>query len=162
MNARLIAVPMAALSLLALSGCALAGGSGLSADEARDAFKLILDETQTAVGGEWEIRDDPTARGCTLPLWVDGERFPALRISPQPETDGATASDTSSDIASDPASDAVETVRAVWKDLGLSVESATVGKATELQATGEHGEALIFRVSDNVMTLQGESECRPD
>jgi hypothetical protein len=160
MNARFLAVPTVALSLLALSGCALSAGSGLSADKARDAFTLILDETQTAVGGQWENRDDPTARGCTLPLWVEGERFPALRISPQLEA--ADNADSSEDTAHVDAGDAVETVRAVWKDLGLTVKSATVGKATELQATGEHGESLIFRVSDNVMTLQGESECRPD
>lgn len=156
MDARLLAVPIAALSLVGLSGCALDAGSGRSPDEARDDFKLILDDTQAAVGGQWENRDDPTARGCTIPLWVEGELFPALRISPQPELQAAT------DPATDTASDAIDTVRAIWVDLGLSVKSSKVGEAIELQATGEHGEALIFRVSDNVMTLQGESECRPD
>lgn len=145
MNARLLAVPIAALSLVGLSGCAIAAGSGLSAAEARDAFTVILDETQAAVGGHWEVRDDPTARGCTIPLWVEGERFPALRVSELP----------------DPQADALDTVRELWQELGLSVESSEVGKATELQATGKHGEALIFRISDGGMTLQGESECRP-
>ena len=81
-----------------------------------------------------------------------GGAVSALRISPQADDQAAVAT----------SSDAIDTVRAIWADLGLSVKSSNVGEAIELQATGEHGEALIFRVSDNVMTLQGESECRPD
>jgi hypothetical protein len=36
-----------------------------------------------------------------------------------------------------------------------------VGEVIQLQARGDADELLLFRVSSNAMTLQGESECRP-
>jgi hypothetical protein len=145
MKARPLAGALAALAALSLSGCAVDAGSGRSAEEAGDDFRQVLDDTQQLVGGEWEVRDDPTPRGCSIPLWVEGDRYPALRIGTLPTT----------------AAQLLTLVEEYWGGLGYAVESATVGEATELQAVGQHDETFIFRVSDNGMTLQGESECRP-
>ena len=145
MKARTVIAPILALATIGLSGCAVTSGSGLSAQDAGEAFRQVLDDTQRAVGGQWEVHDDPTARGCIIPLWVEGERYPALRIGTPP-----TAANTALDL-----------VEEFWTELGYAVASTQVGDATELQTTGDHGESLIFRVSDSAMTLQGESECRP-
>lgn len=131
--------------VLALSGCALSTGSAQSPSEARDAFRAVLDGTQQVLGGEWEISDDPTARGCVIPLWVDGTRYPALRLAPPPADSDA----------------AVQLVSAHWEELGYSIEISTVGDATELEGTNPYGALVIFRISSDAMTLQGESECRP-
>ncbi|MET1044213.1 MAG: hypothetical protein ABWX59_08865 [Microbacteriaceae bacterium] len=145
MKARTLAGVILTLAALSLSGCAVGAGSGRSAQEAGDDFRQVLNDTQHAVGGEWEVRDDPTPRGCSIPLWVEGERYPALRIGTLPTT----------------AAQLLALVEEYWSGLGYAVESTDVGEATELQAIGEHDETFIFRVSDNGMTLQGESECRP-
>lgn len=126
----------------ALGGCASA--RGLDPVQARERFTGVLDDTQSVVGGEWENADDPTARSCTIPFWVEGTRYPALRLAGPP---------------SDPTG-AARTVTDYWEGLDYTVETTAVGDVTELQGTGR-GELLVFRVSDDGMTLQGESECRP-
>lgn len=138
-------LPAALLTVLVvpvlLGGCV---ASGLDATQARDRFTAVLDDTQDAVGGEWENADDPTARSCVIPLWVDGTRYPALRLAGPP-------------------ADVTEAARAVgdyWRTLDYAVETTAVGDVTELQGSAG-GELLVFRVSDDGMTLQGESECRP-
>jgi len=134
-----------ALALLVLSGCAIQPGSGLSASQTRVQFYAALDETQVAVGGTWDVLDDPTARGCVIPLWVEGEKFPGLRIGPAPRDPQATANE----------------VYAAWRARGFSVVRSRIGEVIQLQARGDHDELLLFRVSATAMTLQGESECRP-
>ncbi|PJJ71809.1 hypothetical protein CLV46_1362 [Diaminobutyricimonas aerilata] len=126
-----------------LGGCSAPGG--LDPAEARDRFTTVLDDTQNEVGGEWENVDDPTARNCTIPLFVDGTRYPALRLADAPRD----------------ASEAAAAVTEYWQGLDYRVDSTAVGDVTELQGSGR-GEVLVFRVSDDGMTLQGESECRPD
>jgi hypothetical protein len=146
MTSRLLAVASTLVApALALGGCAIQAGSGLSAEEARTELYSVLDETESAVGGVWENQDDPTARGCVIPLWVDGEMYPALRIGPAPE---------------DPAGTLDEVVEA-WADWGYTVRETKVGDVVELQGRNEVQELIVFRVSSEAMTLQGESECRP-
>lgn len=137
--------PLAALALLGLSGCALEGPSEVTDAEARERFVAVLDATQRTVGGSWQVDDDPTPRECTIPLWVAGERYPALRVGDAPR-----------DVQR--AADAVEQS---WLDDGMTVERQTVGDVLEVSATSEHGEVFILRLSDSAATLQGESECRP-
>ena len=134
-----------ALTLLALGGCAIQPGSGLSATQARTQFYTALDKTQAAAGGAWEVLDDPTARGCVIPLWVEGEKFPGLRIGPAPRDPQAKAND----------------VYSAWLAWGYTVIRTRVGQVIQLQARDDRDELLIFRVSVTAMTLQGESECRP-
>ena len=134
-----------ALALLALAGCAIQPGSGLSASQARVQFYSVLDKTQAAAGGAWEVLDDPTARGCVIPLWVEGEKFPGLRIGPAPRDPQLTAN----------------TVYSKWLGLGYSVVRTRIGEVIQLQARDARDELFIFRVSATAMTLQGESECRP-
>ncbi|KQV24580.1 hypothetical protein ASC54_08585 [Yonghaparkia sp. Root332] len=136
---------MAAMLLLGLSGCALEGPSGVSDTEARDRFIAVIDEAQRTIGGDWQVDDDPTSRECTIPLWVGGHRYPALRIGEAPSSVERTA-------------DAVEQA---WRDDGMSVERQLVGDVVEVSATSEFGELFILRVSEGAATLQGESECRP-
>lgn len=134
-----------ALSVAALSGCVVVPGSGLSADEARSELYTSLDDTEDLLGGTWDNRDDPTARGCLIPLWVEGEHFPGLRLgSAPPDVD-----------------DAVDAVASAWAEWGYRVEQTLVGEVVELQGRDSLGELLIFRVTEDAMTLQGESECRP-
>lgn len=132
-------------ALLALGGCAVTGGSGASAGEARGALYETLDATESAIGGVWENHDDPTARGCLIPIAVDGEQYPGLRIGPAPRS---TAS-------------AIDAVVATWTRWGYTVETTIIGEITELQGHSAVDELLVFRVSESAMTLQGESECRP-
>ncbi len=132
--------------MLALGGCSLNAGSGLSPLEARAELYDALDDTQELIGGTWDNRDDPTARGCIIPLWVDGETYPALRVGIAPADPDAV----------------IETVQDAWADWDYSVEHTLVGEVNELQGRNSLDELLIFRVSDEAMTLQGESECRPD
>lgn len=134
-----------ALAFLTLSGCAIQPGSGLSASEARTQLYSALDSTQAAAGGAWDVRDDPTARGCVIPLWVEGEQFPGLRIGPAPRDPQKSANDVSS----------------TWSALGFTVTRTRVGEVIQLQARGDAGQSLLFRASPTAMTLQGESECRP-
>ncbi|MDI2097742.1 hypothetical protein [Ruicaihuangia caeni] len=142
----------AALTALAccalLAGCALSEGSGLSPTEARDAFLDVIDRTQSVAGGTWERQDDPTPRSCTVPLWAEGQRYPALRLAPAPD-------------GSDERDEIVEEVTQLWRELGYRVEVSSVGGAVELKAHESRFESLILRLSPNGMTLQGESECRP-
>lgn len=130
--------------LVSVSGCALQSPSEVTDAEARDRFLAVIDETQQLVGGVWQVDDDPTPRGCTVPVWVAGERYPALRVSEDPRGDGHA-----------------ERVQQAWEDHGLEVDRALVGDVVELKAESEFGEVYLFRVSEQAMTLQGESECRP-
>lgn len=134
-----------ALPLLALGGCAIQPASGLSASQARVQFYSVLDQTQAAAGGTWEVLDDPTARGCVIPLWVEGESFPGLRIGPAPRDPQQLANQ----------------VSAVWLGWGYSVVRSRIGQVIQLQAHSDSDELLLFRVSPTAMTLQGESGCRP-
>lgn len=123
----------------------MVAGSGTSPVEARAELYDVLDETQELVGGSWDNQDDPTARGCVIPIWVDGEKYPALRIGSPPD---------------DPQV-ALAAILDAWDEWGFTVEKTIVGDVNELQAHNSYNELLIFRVSDDAMTLQGESECRP-
>jgi hypothetical protein len=142
---RSVACAALTLSVVAMSGCVVAPGSGLTPDEARVELYEALDSTQELLGGEWENRDDPTARGCLIPLWVEGQHFPGLRLGSAPD-----------DIAA-----AVTEVTEAWVEWGYRVEQTVIGKATELQGRDSVGELIIFRITSDAMTLQGESECRP-
>jgi hypothetical protein len=131
--------------VLSLTGCVVAPGSGVSPDEARERFIGILDSTQDALGGTWKKADDPTARNCTIPLWVEGIRYPGLRLGEAPDS---------------PA-EALATVEDHWERIDVTSERTEVGDVTELRGTGRSGDLFIFRANATAMTLQGESECRP-
>ncbi|MCU1439610.1 MAG: transketolase central region [Rhodoglobus sp.] len=131
--------------LLALGGCAITAGSGLSSHEARGELYAVLDQTEETVGGVWKNQDDPTARGCVIPLWIEGEMFPGLRIGSPPRDMTST----------------LETVEQAWSKWGYRVEQSRIGEVVELQGRNSVHELLVFRVSEDAMTLQGESECRP-
>jgi hypothetical protein len=135
---------LCAAATLALSGCVMLNGSELSATDARDRFYQVLDGTQSAIGGAWTNRDDPTPRGCTVPVMVEGATYPGLRLGPAPST----------------ASAFVEIVRDEWERLGYAVSRTTSGAVTELRGERRQ-EVLVFRVGEDSMTIAGESECRP-
>ncbi|CAN5306349.1 hypothetical protein BH09ACT5_BH09ACT5_00050 [soil metagenome] len=118
--------------------------SAPSLAEARDRFYALIDDAQQTAGGDWANQDDPDSRGCALPGGGSGRAFSALRIADEPVPAAAAA------------------ITSAWDDLGYSLERTEIGPVTQLVATREGGQILIFRVSDRAMTLQGESECRPD
>jgi hypothetical protein len=133
------------VGVIGLAGCALTDGSGATVLQSRTALYAAADTLQTLLGGEWENRDDPTPRGCTIPIWADGVLYPALRVGGAPgDVDAAVAA-----------------VENLWTELGLSSARTTVGSAIELQTRTPIGELLVVRVSDEAMTINGESECRP-
>ena len=136
---------VAAVAVLCLSGCVVAQGSEVTPDEARDRFIGVLDSTQDALGGPWENRDDPTPRNCTIPLWVEGIRYPGLRLGDAPESPEA----------------AIDTVEQHWETLEVASERTEVGDVTELRGSNHSGDLFVFRANADAMTLQGESECRP-
>lgn len=131
--------------VLALAGCAVVPVSAGSDSEARDRFLALLDDAQELVGGDWQVRDDPTPRECVVPLWVSGERYPALRIGDAPAAPSAAA----------------ERVERAWSDAGLRVTRTDVGDVIEVKGETADGELLVLRVSASASTLLGESECRP-
>jgi hypothetical protein len=130
------------VALLSLAGCA---APGITPEESRDRFYVSLDRTQEVLGGIWDNRDDPTPRGCPLPLWMDGETYPALRVGPMPH-----------DVP-----DTLKAARTALEDLGYTVDGSEVGNVIELQAERGGSEIVIFRITGDGMTLQGESDCRP-
>lgn len=136
---------VAAAVLVMLGGCAVQAPSSPSDAEARERFVALLDETQSVVGGDWSVRDDPTPRECIVPLWVVGERFPALRLADAPFSIELTA----------------DRVESAWEAHELTVTRTEIGHVVEVQGESADGEILLFRVSRNAMTLTGESECRP-
>ncbi len=146
MTAQALLLPTLALVLVGLSGCAPWQGTDRTPDEARDAMYEVLETTQASLGGSWQKLDDPTSRGCIIPLWVEGRQFPALRIGP----------------AVRDADRAVGTVATLWEGLGFTISRTDVAEIAELKATRSPGELLILRAGADSMTLQGESECRPD
>jgi hypothetical protein len=145
MASRVYFLLVAAGGIAALMGCAPASGTAESPGSARDRLYRVLDETQVALGGTWDNQDDPTSRGCVIPPFTEGELYPALRVGPPPP-----------DVAS-----VVNTVTALWRSRGYSVDETPIDTVFELQATGGSGEIAILRVSPDAMTLHGESECRP-
>ena len=129
----------------ALSGCTAGNSGGGSAESARDRLYGLLDETQVVLGGTWENQDDPTSRGCVIPLFTEGEMYPALRVGTPPAR----------------VADAVASVTTLWRTRGYTVDEAAIDTVREVQAEGDNGEIAILRVSAEAMTLHGESECRP-
>jgi len=129
----------------ALSGCTAGNSGGESAESARDRLYGLLDETQVVLGGTWENQDDPTSRGCVIPLFTEGEMYPALRVGTPPAR----------------VADAVASVTTLWRTRGYTVDEAAIDTVREVQAEGANGEIAILRVSAEAMTLHGESECRP-
>lgn len=132
-------------AVLALAGCAVVLPSPGSDSDARERFLALVDDAQDLVGGDWQVRDDPTPRACVIPLWVGGERYPALRIGDAPAVP----------------SEAAERVEQVWSTAGIRVTRTTVGEVIEVKGETPDGELLVLRVSENASTLLGESECRP-
>lgn len=135
----------AGMLVVSLAGCAIQPASAVTDDEARDRFVNALNDTQTLVGGEWQVLDDPTPRECVIPLWVAGERYPALRVGDAP-------------LSVVLAADRVETA---WNDQGMRVTRTDVGTVIEVKGESANGELMVFRVSESASTLLGESECRP-
>ena len=129
----------------ALGGCTLQAPSGVEDEEARERFVALLDDTQAAAGGSWSVRDDPTPRECLIPLWVTGERFPALRLAEAPVSPALAA----------------DRVEEAWRAHDLEVTLTEVSDVIELKGESAQGELLLFRASDSAMTLTGESEGRP-
>lgn len=140
-----VGVGAAAVLTLALTGCVMAPVSAGSDAEARERFAALLDETQRMVGGDWQVHDDPTPRECVVPLWVAGERYPALRIG---------------DAAGAPAAAAARVERG-WEAEGIAVTRTDVGDVIEVSGETADGELIVLRVSASASTLLGESECRP-
>ncbi len=140
-----IAGVLALMTSLSLTGCVVTPVTEGSDTEARDRFTAMLEETQRLIGGDWIVEDDPTPRECVVPLWVAGERYPALRIGDAPAVPSA----------------AVERVAEAWTADGMRVTRTDVGDVIEVKGETLDGEVLVLRVSGSASTLLGESECRP-
>lgn len=143
---RLAAVAAVAATALLASGCAIEPTTDVTDQEARDRFIALVDAAQEVAGGAWQSQDDPSPRECTIPLWVPGERIPALRTGEAPRGD----------------IDAMVTrMEEHFTEQGLDTTVSDVGDVVEVRGESLAGELLLFRVSETAMTLSGESECRP-
>ncbi len=140
-----LVVAAVGLLMVGVTGCAVQQPTPVTDSEARDRFFAELDAAQTIVGGEWQVLDDPTVRECVIPLWVTGERYPALRVGDAPTL----------------ASVAADRVEEAWNDAGMRVTRTDIGDVIEVKGETTDGELLILRVSESASTLLGESECRP-
>jgi hypothetical protein len=134
-----------AVAVVALAGCAVQDPTPVTDLEARDRFMTVLDEAQGLVGGDWDVRDDPTPRECVIPLWIPGERYPALRVGDAPASVAAAA----------------ERIEQAWNDAGMRVTRTDIGDVIEVKGESAEGELVVLRVSASASTLLGESECRP-
>jgi hypothetical protein len=119
----------------------LLGSWALPASSPAPSFSAVIPETQSIVGGEWQVQDDPNSRGCILPNGTAGRTTSVLRIG-------------------EPSS-AIDAVAVYWEAQGYTVQRLDIGPVTQLLATTGAGQQLIVRASDRATTLQGESECRP-
>lgn len=128
-----------------LGGCAVQASTPVTDLEARDRLLAVLDEAQQVVGGEWTVMDDPTPRECIIPLWISGERYPALRVGDPPASVAVAA----------------DLMERAWNDSGMRVTRTDIGDVIEVKGESDEGELVILRVSENASTLLGESECRP-
>jgi hypothetical protein len=142
-----VAAALGAVGLLTigLTGCSIQQATPVTDSEAQERFLAALDETQSIVGGQWEVLDDPTPRECVIPLWVAGVRYPALRVGDAPVL----------------ASVAADRVESAWNEHGIRVTRTDIGDVIEVKGETAEGELLILRVSASASTLLGESECRP-
>ena len=145
MHRRILALAVAAFVVATGAGCAVQQATPVTNAEAHDRFLAELDDTQSIIGGDWQVLDDPTPRECVIPLWVSGQRYPALRIGDAP-------------VLGSQAADRVETA---WNDQGMRVTRTDVGDVIEVKGESADGELFVLRVSSNASTLLGESECRP-
>lgn len=145
MRRRFVTTLTVATVALGLTGCAVQSSTPVTDLEARERFFSVLDEAQQLIGGDWQTMDDPTPRACVIPLWVAGERYPALRLGDAPRSVGAAA-------------DRVETA---WNDAGMRVTRTDIGDVVEVKGESAEGELVVLRVSESASTLLGESECRP-
>ncbi len=143
--ARVAALAAVVVLSVSMSGCAVQQATPVTDAEAHERFLAELDETQSIVGGEWEVLDDPTPRECVIPLWVTGERYPALRLGDAPVL----------------ASIAADRVESSWNEQGMRVTRTDIGDVIEVKGESTNGELLVLRVSESASTLLGESECRP-
>lgn len=142
---RIASVSIVALLVVALTGCAVQSPTPVTDLEARDRFLAVVDEAQQVIGGDWDVQDDPTARECVIPLWVAGERYPALRV-------GEPAASISA---------AAQRIEQAWDDAGMRVTRTDIGDVVEVKGESADGELIVLRLSESASTLLGESECRP-
>ncbi len=146
-----VSAVLGSVALLALTGCSI---TPATADEltAVGTFSENLAATQALLGGDWQVRDDPYGRSCTLPGGEEGQSTPALRVSAIMNAPGAPTNA--------PAAAAVASAWTQWGyTVSQSVSHVSIGTVAEVQAQRGSGEYLIFRASDKALTLQGESGC---
>lgn len=144
-HGRVALVLVGAVAVVALAGCAVQDPTPVTDLEARDRFLTVLDEAQELVGGDWDVRDDPTPRECVIPLWIAGERYPALRVGDAPASVSAAA----------------DRIEQAWSGAGMRVTRTDIGDVVEVKGESAEGELVVLRVSASASTLLGESECRP-
>ncbi|MDP3209886.1 MAG: hypothetical protein Q8M65_12125 [Rhodoglobus sp.] len=152
----LVLVPVVGSVLLALTGCSIAPATASELSNTA-TFAENLTATQALVGGDWQVRDDPTGRSCSTLTGELGESTPALRIRVI-----APATPPTLEVPASAVSAAA--VASAWTRWGYVVtehaNQLSVGEVVEVQARLESGEYMVFRAGDKAMTLQGESGCK--
>lgn len=134
-----MALPVA---LLAAAGC-VAEEEPMSAEQLRDRFATLVEQTQDVAGGTFDVQDGTTPLHCDLPDGGDGRSYGFNRLGPPPDDVEAV----------------VETVRELWEGLGYSVRETTVGPVVELATRTEDDAPIVFGASENAVGVRGESAC---
>lgn len=140
-------VALLAIGALLLTGCSTGGSENtMTPQEAQAELLALLDETQEAVGGQWQVDDDDTPLQCILPSGETGVTFSGYRRASQPVEGGADA------------------VAAFWESKGFTVEPRPELAGLDdvfVRFPGEPDRYLHFAIGDNVMALEGWGRCVP-
>lgn len=115
----------------------------MSAEQLRDRFEALVEQTQAAAGGEFEVRDPTESLVCDLPDGGEGKSYLFHRSGPAPADVDA----------------AVRAVRELWERRGYSVEQSVVGPVVELTARTEDDAPIVFGASEHASDVGGESGC---
>jgi len=128
-----------------LSGCSNGTGDTMenSPEASLAAMSELVEQTQIALGGEWEVQDSEVADPC--PGGDDARQFLLGRIGP---------------VLDDP--DTAETaLREVWEPAGLKVERLERPTGVEFLGVGDDRSSVLVSSNPRGTGIQGLSPCFP-
>lgn len=140
-----MATVAAALALVAvLSGCSESAG-GSTPEVSLVEIGELVEQTQVALGGEWEVQDSEVADPC-LGGGDEELQFLLGRIGPAlDDTDAAEAA-----------------LREIWEPAGLQVERIERPVGVEFLGVGDDRSSVLVSSNPRGTGIQGLSACFPE
>lgn len=139
-----LSVASAAAMVLLLTACN--GSANVEPAQAKKSILSIVDETTTAVGGEWSVYSEPTAESCGEGAG-DGFTYTTIVMQDAPTADPARA---------------VAAVEQLWKDKGITTERYRTGAADPIvgvRGRGGPSTSMDFLADQRRFSVVGVSEC---